>query len=386
MNVSVGLLEGRSAVEVELTGTFTDTRGKSYNAGRHKLISEVTLTPSDSASCAFALDDITIGIGFHWERKERQVFRGALRLVKRTTGLTVINDVPLEDYVTSVISSEMSASCPLEMLKAHAVISRSWLWFPKANPPRSVKSQSESPDSHEILRWYGREAHPDFDVCADDHCQRYQGITKAFSPAAAEAVRATAGEFLRYNGAICDARFSKCCGGITERYATAWERPGDSLSRVYLRRSGAIPLLHSKDMDRFRTTGLLQYARFGTPRTRSPRVRSGNSRLLSMGGRVHPGRTGCSDQIKARRGPWSYLRHESARTRTFRPNISPEDHRRARLHHHRQRTGNSPCVIAHASLQLCIRRKQEIRSLRPKGSRLGTRRRPMSAGRGSHGK
>ncbi|MGB8682555.1 MAG: SpoIID/LytB domain-containing protein [Candidatus Binatus sp.] len=223
MNVSVGLLEGRPAVEVELTGTFTDTRGKSYNAGRHKLISEVTLTPSDSASCAFALDDITIGIGFHWERKERQVFRGALRLVKRTTGLTVINDVPLEDYVTSVISSEMSASCPLEMLKAHAVISRSWLWFPKANPPRSVKSQSESPDSHEILRWYGREAHPDFDVCADDHCQRYQGITKAFSPAAAEAVRATAGEFLRYNGAICDARFSKCCGGITERYATAWE-------------------------------------------------------------------------------------------------------------------------------------------------------------------
>jgi stage II sporulation protein D len=223
LNVSVGLIEGQSAVDVELTGTFADSSGKSYSPGRHRFTSEVTLTPSDPASCAFALDDVTIGIGFHWERKERQVFRGAFRLISRDAGLTVIDDVPLEEYVTSVISSEMSASCPLELLKAHAAISRSWLWFPKANPTPSSTAQSQRLDSHEILRWYGREAHPDFDVCADDHCQRYQGITKAFSPAAAEAVRATAGEFLRYNGAICDARFSKCCGGITERYATAWE-------------------------------------------------------------------------------------------------------------------------------------------------------------------
>ena len=223
MNVSVGLTEGQAAVEVELTATFTDTSGKSYTPGRHRLTSEVTLIPSDLALCAFALDDVTIGIGFHWERKERQVFRGAFRLIERPAGLTVINDVPLEEYVTSVISSEMSASCPLELLKAHAVISRSWLWFPKANPSTSAKAQGQRLDPHEILRWYGREAHPDFDVCADDHCQRYQGITKAFSPAAAEAVRATAGEFLRYKGNICDARFSKCCGGITERYATAWD-------------------------------------------------------------------------------------------------------------------------------------------------------------------
>ena len=223
MNVSVGLIEGQSAVEVELTGTFTDSSGKPYASGRYKFTSEVTLTPADLASSAFALDEVTIGIGFHWERKERQVFRGAFRLIKREAELTVINDVPLEEYVTSVISSEMSASCPLELLKAHAVISRSWLRFPKVSPTPSVKAQGQRLDSHEILRWYGREAHPDFDVCADDHCQRYQGITKAFSPAAAQAVRATAGEFLRYNGAICDARFSKCCGGITERYATAWE-------------------------------------------------------------------------------------------------------------------------------------------------------------------
>jgi stage II sporulation protein D len=223
LNVSVGLIVGGSAVEVELTGTFADASGKAYGPGRHRLNSEATLIPSDPASNAFALDNVTIGIGFHWERKERQVFRGAFRLLKREAGLIVINDISLEDYVTSVISSEMSASCPLELLKAHAVISRSWLWFPKANPPRSGTGSGNKLDSHEILRWYGREAHPDFDVCADDHCQRYQGITKAFSPSAAQAVRATAGQFLRYKGAVCDARFYKCCGGITERYATAWE-------------------------------------------------------------------------------------------------------------------------------------------------------------------
>jgi stage II sporulation protein D len=232
LNVSVGLIEGRSAVEVELTGRFTAASGQSYGPGRYRFTSEVTLVPSEPASCAFGLDDVRIGIGFHWERRERQAFRGVFRLVKRAGGLTVINDVALEEYVTSVISSEMSASCPLELLKAHAVISRSWLWFPKASPARAgattraglrAGSESRSPDPHEIRRWYGREAHPDFDVCADDHCQRYQGITKAFAPAAAQAVRATAGEFLRCNGAICDARFSKSCGGLTERYATAWE-------------------------------------------------------------------------------------------------------------------------------------------------------------------
>jgi SpoIID/LytB domain protein len=235
---AVGLMEGRSAVEVELAGVFRDESGMAYKPARYRFTSEVTLTPSDLASCSFALEDVTIGIGFHWERKERQVFRGALRIIKRDAGLTVVNDVPLEEYVKSVISSEMSASCPIELLKAHAVISRSWLLFPKEQPspgapaerePVRAKPQEraagprESSQSHEILRWYGREAHPDFDVCADDHCQRYQGITKAFSPAASDAVAATTGEFLRYNGMICDARFSKCCGGITERYSTAWE-------------------------------------------------------------------------------------------------------------------------------------------------------------------
>lgn len=219
MNVTVGLVEGLPAVEVELVGEFTDPAGVRITPGRRRFEAETTLVPSDPASSAFALDDVTIGIGFHWERKERQVFRGAFRVLRRPAGLTVVNDVPLEEYVASVISSEMSAMCPVELLKAHAVISRSWLKGPAAagvaSPPATA--------SGEIRRWYGREAHPDFEVCADDHCQRYQGITKAVSPAVADAVRDTAGEMLRYQGGICDARFSKCCGGLTERYQTAWD-------------------------------------------------------------------------------------------------------------------------------------------------------------------
>src|SRR5262245_52255448 len=142
MNVSVGLLEGCSVVEVELSGVFTDPAGMSYAAGRHRLTSEVTLTPADLQSSAFAIDHMTIGIGFHWERQERQVFRGSLRVVERPAGLTVINDVPLEEYVTSVISSEMSASCPLELLKAHDVISRSWLLFPKETGEAVVEAKA----------------------------------------------------------------------------------------------------------------------------------------------------------------------------------------------------------------------------------------------------
>lgn len=230
MNVSVGLMEGRPAVDVELNGTFEDPAGRIYGTGRHHFSSEVILTPSGSASCRFALDDITIGMGFHWERKERHVFRGALRIIKRASGLTVINDVPLEEYVTSVISSEMSAACPQELLKAHAVISRSWMMFPKTkgavyDRPRSLSAAPAGIDRRysEIVRWYERESHKDFDVCADDHCQRYQGITKAFSASASQAVSSTAGEFLLHDGSICDTRFSKCCGGITERYSTAWD-------------------------------------------------------------------------------------------------------------------------------------------------------------------
>jgi len=216
--LSVGLMEHRDAVEVELNGDFVDTTGRRIDPGLHRFTTEVELKPANPAAGSFALNDVTIGIGFHWERKERQVFRGSMRILKRD-GLTVVNDVPLEDYVSSVISSEMSAGCPIELLKAHAVISRSWLCAPQTGAAANVSIRS----ADEIIRWYGREAHRDFDVCADDHCQRYQGITKAYAPTVAAAVAATAGEMLMYNGEICDARFSKCCGGITEEYRSAWE-------------------------------------------------------------------------------------------------------------------------------------------------------------------
>jgi SpoIID/LytB domain protein len=230
MNISVGLIEARPEIEVELLGAFTDAAGQTYKPGHYRFASEIALTPAAQSAGAFALNDVTIGIGFHWERQERQVFRGGLRVIARAGGLTVINDVPLEEYVTSVISSEMSASCPLELLKAHAVISRSWL----LSSENLLSTQAGQRTAHEIVRWYGREAHPDFDVCADDHCQRYQGITKAFSDAASEAVNATRGEFLYYGDAICDARFSKCCGAVTEKYSTAWDdREVPYLQSVY---------------------------------------------------------------------------------------------------------------------------------------------------------
>ncbi len=215
MKIAVGLIQRAEAFDVELGGAFFDAAGKTYPAGRYHFTTEIALTPS-GAACSFAIENVTIGIGFHWERNERQVFRGGMRIIQRE-GLTIINDVDLEDYVTSVISSEMSASCPAELLKAHAVISRSWLLAPQAGEP------SAEGGGREIIRWYGREAHLDFDVCADDHCQRYQGITKAFSAAVSGAVEATAGQFLLYKGFICDARFSKCCGGITEDYRAAWD-------------------------------------------------------------------------------------------------------------------------------------------------------------------
>ncbi len=221
MKLAVGLMEGVESVRVELLGTFTDAAGKSYPPGKYRLESEITLIPF-APEASFAIEDVVIGIGFHWERKERQVFRGDLRILKRE-GLTVINDVSLEEYVTSVISSEMSASCPLELLKAHAVISRSWLCYPKLHPESDGPGNFSLRVGDEITRWYGREAHRDFDVCADDHCQRYQGITKAYSTSVSQAARATAGEILKYDGKVCDARFSKCCGGVVEEYRNVWD-------------------------------------------------------------------------------------------------------------------------------------------------------------------
>ncbi len=191
--------------------------------------SEVTLTPTANAS--FTVHDVVIGIGFHWERKEDQSFQGALKLkIDGAGNLLVINLVPLESYVTSVISSEMSATATVELLKAHAIISRSWL-LAQIKPWRIERQTDLSNGAiftndngeQELIRWYAKEAHTEFDVCADDHCQRYQGSTKATEPRVFETIQSTRGKVLTYEEAICDARFSKCCGGMVEDYAAAWD-------------------------------------------------------------------------------------------------------------------------------------------------------------------
>ena len=187
---------------------------------------ELTFHPQ-SPDASFSLFDVTIGVNFHWERKETQVFQGTLRLVVEADSICAINDLPVENYLESVISSEMSATSSIELLKAHAVISRSWLLSQMARRQKLQDSAngffSFIKKDDEIIRWYDREDHTIFDVCADDHCQRYQGITKETSPHVVEAVKATRGQILMSDGEICDARFSKSCGGVSEEYQYCWD-------------------------------------------------------------------------------------------------------------------------------------------------------------------
>mgnify|MGYP002617045826 FL=1 len=190
------------------------------------LYRELTFTPQENKA-SFSLYDVTIGIKFHWERQETQIFSGTLKLVVEEEKIVAINVLPVEDYLISVISSEMSASASPEFLKASAVISRSWLYAQiekrkqLSNHDRGFFSFSKS--DGELIRWYDREDHTIFDVCADDHCQRYQGITRASNEAVVEAVKATRGQILTSGDDICDARFSKCCGGATEEFEYCWE-------------------------------------------------------------------------------------------------------------------------------------------------------------------
>ena len=188
--------------------------------------SSLTFHPQ-SADASFSLSDVTIGVNFHWERKETQTFLGTLRFVVESDKICAINELPVEKYLESVISSEMSATSSLELLKAHAVISRSWL-LAQMKKRREVAESgnnffSFTKKEDMLIRWYDREDHTIFDVCADDHCQRYQGITKETSPHVAEAIRQTKGQVLLDGDEICDARFSKCCGGVTEEFQYCWE-------------------------------------------------------------------------------------------------------------------------------------------------------------------
>ena len=206
---------------------------------------ELVFTPQQEETDSFELFNVTIGINFHWERKEIQRFKGALKIIVENEKLTAINVISVEDYLTSVISSEMSATASLELLKAHAVISRSWVLSP-LNPPKGdfqdSTIQEQTSELHEPksplrgvggLLWYERDAHTNFDVCADDHCQRYQGITRASTEIVKQAIVETYGQVLIYDNKICDARFSKCCGGVFEEFQNCW----DDVYHPYLRKT-----------------------------------------------------------------------------------------------------------------------------------------------------
>jgi SpoIID/LytB domain protein len=188
---------------------------------------ELYLTPTEPTA-SFIVRDVTIGIDFHWQRKQDQRFYGALKIKPGADGrLMVINEVPIESYLAGVISSEMSANAHPELLKAHTVVSRSWLlaqmkpWKKERHKP-SFAAQTIDGENR-LIRWYDQESHAGFDVCADDHCQRYQGMTRVTSAAVNEAIRETFGQVLVFDEELCDARYTKSCGGMTESYDAAWE-------------------------------------------------------------------------------------------------------------------------------------------------------------------
>ena len=191
----------------------------SYNG---RLCEELVFTPCGMDS-VFTLHDVVIGVNFHWQRKESQSFKGELRLIVEDGEVRAINRIDVEEYLVSVISSEMSATSSLEFLKAHTIVSRSWLYAQLYRKEKVQHGILGWENDGEIVRWYAREDHTLFDLCADDHCQRYQGVTRAHNPNVELAVKETAGIVLMYEGEVCDARFSKCCGGVTERFSACWE-------------------------------------------------------------------------------------------------------------------------------------------------------------------
>ncbi|WP_047450201.1 SpoIID/LytB domain-containing protein [Alistipes sp. ZOR0009] len=257
--ISVGILSA-TRIEFILDGEF-NFEGRTY-AGKHQIeyadgkilfdgqpFDKVQLIPK-SENSIFTLLDVVIGIGFHWERTENQRFEGKLELIVEGEKITAINRIPIESYLISVISSEMSATSSLELLKAHAVISRSWMLSQiekKNNLEQSNTAYtSDTRTETEWIKWWDREDHANFDVCADDHCQRYQGITRASTSleAVKAAVNSTHGILLTFDGKICDARFSKCCGGAVEEFDNCWEPVKHPyLTKLYDNSNGVLPNL-----------------------------------------------------------------------------------------------------------------------------------------------
>ena len=257
--ISVGILSA-TRIEFILDGEF-NFEGRTYT-GKHQIeyadgkilfdgqpFDKVQLTPK-SENPIFTLLDVVIGISFHWERKESQRFEGKLEFIVEGEKITAINRIPIESYLISVISSEMSATSSLELLKAHAVISRSWMLSQiekKNNLEQSNTAYtSDTRTETEWIKWWDREDHANFDVCADDHCQRYQGITRASTSleAVKAAVNSTHGILLTFDGKICDARFSKCCGGAVEEFDNCWEPVKHPyLTKLYDNSNGVLPNL-----------------------------------------------------------------------------------------------------------------------------------------------
>ena len=236
--VSVGIV-GAESITFTLNGYGEDGSSRTatihngliqYDGKAHTRLCFKPQSPDDS----FSLMDVVIGVNFHWQRLETQTFRSSLRLLADGGKIWAINDLPVEDYLESVISSEMSAQSSLPLLMAHAVISRSWL-MSQIDGNTAPNTQASHGDA--FIRWYDHTDHTLFDVCADDHCQRYQGITKETSPNVAEAIRRTRGELLTYGDEICDARFSKCCGGAMEEFQYCW----DDTPKPYLKGIGDTP-------------------------------------------------------------------------------------------------------------------------------------------------
>jgi stage II sporulation protein D len=234
-----GPISGRFSAKTEAEMiVFTDE-------ANHEICRSTSIRLTGQEGSAFSLFNVTIGNRFHWERTKDQTFQGDLILRPRKEGTIVaINEISLEDYLTSVISSEMSGDAPMEFLKTHAILSRSWLLAAldrkKKKNERSTAANKTATNHGEVIRWYDREDHNLFDVCADDHCQRYQGITTIVSEQAEKAVRETRGIVIIHQDEICDARYSKACGGITEDFDTAW----DDTRVPYLKSTADAPVLH----------------------------------------------------------------------------------------------------------------------------------------------
>lgn len=225
MTVKVGIKEGEE-INVFFHGKYSsdDHRGVvegSLQFHPSDFNGDIVFTPLEYHNSYFDLTDVTIGISFHWERRETQSFQGSLLLRSDGTTITAINILPVEDYLQSVVSSEMKATAPLEFLKAHAIISRSWL-IAQIEGIADSGGKDMTDNEEERIRWYDHHQHIGFDVCADDHCQRYQGISRIVNERAKEAVESTAGLILTYDEEICDTRFSKCCGGAFEEFSSCW--------------------------------------------------------------------------------------------------------------------------------------------------------------------